>query len=780
MVDGTGNSLDGGAGDDTLASWGGDSALYGGAGNDVLFAGDGGGDTLEGGTGDDFLQGGAGDDKLVGGAGSDTLVGGDGNDVYVYNLGDGIDTISDSSANGQVNTLRFGIGISTTDIILGLGSLRLDLGNGDIIHISDFDPNDAANSSTIQNFEFDDGTTQTAQQLLTTLGFDLDGTAGNDTITGTNLTDRITGGAGDDTLSGGAGDDTYLYSFGDGNDTIVDNGAGGQVNTLSFGDGITANFVSSQVDAITGQVILNVAGGGSINIGSQTDAAVQTVQFTDGTSFGLSDFLARPSSIIGTDAADTLVGTGADDTLIGLKGDDLLEGVAGSDTYIYNLGDGADTIVDSTGSYLDPNLGIVDLGSNTLSFGAGITPDMIRVRHVGNDCVLDLGNGDSIVVGQNIVGSDTNAYGYLIPKDSSSALPINFNADPFNAFSIQTLAFEDGTTLNLQDFVLQQGIAITGAAVSEYLAGESLYNSTIPGSIADRLEGGKGNDTLFGGSGDDIYVFNRGDGADTIVDATTVRWDNQWNRYLQGGNNTLLFGTGITANDITAKFQHAYFAGTYDAILLDLGNGDSINIGQYSDNLAIKTLQFADGSTVSITDFLMQHGLLHTSSITPLAETWNGVYNFPNIMRSLGGNDVLRGGNFDDTLEGGTGNDYLQGNLGSDTYVYSLGDGTDFIRDDFLGSNVLSLGAGISAATITPLWDANARNLTLDLGGNDRMSIGSLEDLAIRTVQFSDGTSIEMQDMLIQKGVVQAAGSAGNDVIGNVCQWPAIAGSGGR
>ncbi len=778
-ADGGGNTETGGAGDDSLSSTGGNSYLDGGDGSDILVV-DGGGNTLYGAAGEDILHGGAGDDMLDGGADNDTLSGGDGNDVYFYNLGDGIDTILDSSAGGQINTLRFGVGISTADIMLSLGSLRLDLGNGDAIHIADFNPNDAANSSAIQNFEFADGTTLSAQQLVTTLGFDLNGTTGDDSITGTNLTDRITGGTGDDTLSGGEGDDTYLYNLGDGMDTIVDGNAAGQINTLSFGAGISPGMLVPHLDNATNNVTLDFGNGDSIAIGRQDSLAVQVLQFADGTSLGISELLAQPpSGIVGTDAAEILTGTSAADTITGGKGDDTLKGGAGSDTYIYNPGDGVDTIVDSTGSYLDPYLGIVDLGSNTLSFGAGITPNTIRVRHVGNDCMLDLGNGDGIVVGQNIVGSDTNSYGYLISKDIGSVLPINFDADPFSAFSIQMLAFQDGTTLNLQDFILQQGFARTGTDGSEFLAGESLYNTTIPGSIADRLEGGKGNDTLFGGSGDDVYVFNRGDGADAVVDAATTRWDTQWQRYLQGGNNTLLFGEGITADDITAKYQHSYAAGTYDAIVLDLGNADTIDIGPYSDNLAVKTLQFADGSTISVSDFLMQRGLVHSSVTTVWGESWNGVYNFPNIMRSLGGNDVLTGGNFDDTLEGGTGSDYMEGRSGSDTYVYNLGDGTDFIRDDFLGGNLLSFGAGIGAADITPLWNATARNLTLNLGGLDTISVGSLEDLAISTLQFSDGTSMGMQDFLLQKGLVQEAGSAGNDVMATFAGGLPLQGLGG-
>jgi hypothetical protein len=62
----------------------------------------------------------------------------------------------------------------------------------DAVHIEGFDRNDVFNSSSISSFEFADGSTLTTAELLAR-GFDIDGTAGDDTLTGTNTTDRING-----------------------------------------------------------------------------------------------------------------------------------------------------------------------------------------------------------------------------------------------------------------------------------------------------------------------------------------------------------------------------------------------------------------------------------------------------------------------------------------------------------------------------------------------------------------------------------------------------------
>jgi hypothetical protein len=104
-------------------------SFKGGAGADTFFAGAG-DDALDGATGSNTLFGGAGNDTLKvhlsskdnllsGGTGDDTLVGSYYADTYVFNLGDGVDTITES-ANGTstvyTDILRFGEGIAVTDI----------------------------------------------------------------------------------------------------------------------------------------------------------------------------------------------------------------------------------------------------------------------------------------------------------------------------------------------------------------------------------------------------------------------------------------------------------------------------------------------------------------------------------------------------------------------------------------------------------------------------------------------------------------------------------------
>lgn len=188
---------------------GGADSVTGNSGNDILLGGDGndflygdltentdipvteGNDYLDGGAQDDVIYGNGGDDILIGGKDNDILYGGEGSDIYIYNRGDGRDTIIED-LNSKNNILRFGAGISASDVTLGLGSLLLNLGNGDEIHIEGFDRNDALNSSSISSFEFVDGTSLDVAGLLAR-GFDIDGSRGDDILIGTNATDRING-----------------------------------------------------------------------------------------------------------------------------------------------------------------------------------------------------------------------------------------------------------------------------------------------------------------------------------------------------------------------------------------------------------------------------------------------------------------------------------------------------------------------------------------------------------------------------------------------------------
>ena len=153
------DSLDGGDGNDTLNGDAGDDQLIGGEGNDFLYGGNE-NDHLTGGNGDDALNGDSGEDVLIGGLGNDALDGGAGNDRYLFNVGDGQDSIRNYDPYGSstyTDTLVFGEGITLEDFTLSKSgnSLIIDLlGSGDRITIV----NMYSSSYYLDQFELDDGT----------------------------------------------------------------------------------------------------------------------------------------------------------------------------------------------------------------------------------------------------------------------------------------------------------------------------------------------------------------------------------------------------------------------------------------------------------------------------------------------------------------------------------------------------------------------------------------------------------------------------------------------
>src|SRR5687768_7999998 len=98
------------------------------------------------------------DDLLSGGAGSDILDGGTGQDTYVFNVGDGVDTVADApSGAGDASIIKFGPGIFPGSVQIGLGSLLLRYGEGDAIHFNAFDAADPYSAPVFERLEFDDG-----------------------------------------------------------------------------------------------------------------------------------------------------------------------------------------------------------------------------------------------------------------------------------------------------------------------------------------------------------------------------------------------------------------------------------------------------------------------------------------------------------------------------------------------------------------------------------------------------------------------------------------------
>ena len=471
--------LIGGAGDDVLS---GDNAILvfgadegadyldGGAGNDTLL-GDGNDDILYGGAGEDYLGGGAGADILFGGPGTDVLVGGAGKDTYVFNRGDGTETILDVAAgadNPEASVLVLGEGISRTDIKFRVGSLMVDLGQGDAIHFEGFDALDPNSTPLLDSIQFADGTAMSYQDVLDQ-GFEFEGTEDDDVIDGTAVTDRIDARGGNDVVSGRTGDDTIIGGAGDdvllgeaGND-IIEGGEGIDSLDGDYGDDALAG--NEGADELFG-------GGGNDVLGGGADD-------------------------------DRLTGDGGNDVVTGGTGNDVLIGSDGTDVYTFAICDGQDRI-DEQG-VLAVNL--LDTASiDVVRFAEGIAPASVMLAARGNgDLIIRYGSGDQVTVkGQ-----------YRIPGNA-----------------IERIEFADGTVLDSSALNAVPILPIEGTNGEDVLYGTD-GNDTLRGFAGDDvLDGGLSpdeekspalltdNDRLEGGAGADTYAMYLGMGTDTIVDAS--------------------------------------------------------------------------------------------------------------------------------------------------------------------------------------------------------------------------------------------------------------------
>jgi Ca2+-binding RTX toxin-like protein len=468
----TNDYLDGGDGNDTLFGMAGSDSLYGGAGTDTLNGDEAsiaasvqGDDYLDGGAGDDFLYGEGGNDTLVGGAGVDVLQGGAGKDTYVFNVGDVvgdefIDDTIDASNSAEASVIVFGDGIERSQITFGVGSLVIDLGGGNRIHLEGFDQSNPNATPLLDSIQFADGTSMSYQDVLDQ-GFDLDGTEDGDVIVGTGVTDLIDAKGGDDLVLGLAGDDTIL------------GGAGADTVFAAEGD-----------DTVDG-------GEGNDNLDGADGA----------------------DSLSGGAGNDTLEGGSGNDSLTGGTGNDILRGGAGDDSYAIASGDGIDVLDDIEGA------DTIQFGAGITA--DSITGSLINGTDGGLYLSLQYGVDDYLMVRQSDShpGASTATFSFATGESLTQgelmartlAAPLDFQGRS-NPITLYGSRFGDTITGSADaDF-------IDGNAGDDVLDGAEGDDTLSGGAGEDTLVGGAGDDALAGGDGADTYYLQQGMGRDVIVE----------------------------------------------------------------------------------------------------------------------------------------------------------------------------------------------------------------------------------------------------------------------
>ena len=304
------------------------AALNGTAGDDVIIG--------QTGAANDLLLGGAGDDVLSGLAGDDSLYGEDGDDVLEGGLGaDRLDG-GGNPASGSGDTVRY----------VRSGAVTIDL------RVTTAQSGGHAAGDTLFGIE----------NVVGSL-------TGGDTITGDDNANRIDALDGSNVIDGRGGDDVLIA--GAGNDIM--RGDAGEDN-ISAGGGNDQVWGGDHDDILVG-------GDGEDQL--RGDAGDDRLLGGDGNDTVL-DGGAGNDDIQGGAGNDTLTGGDGSDRLGGGTGNDILHGGAGDDYYFVQSNDGADTIVDAS-------------GTNIIGFDTGITYDRIWLTKSGSDLKIGVIGEDTVL-----------------------------------------------------------------------------------------------------------------------------------------------------------------------------------------------------------------------------------------------------------------------------------------------------------------------------------------------------------------------------------------------
>ncbi|WP_294754982.1 calcium-binding protein, partial [uncultured Ruminococcus sp.] len=156
-------------------------------------------------------------------------------------------------------------------------------------------------------------------------------------------------------------------------------------------------------------------------------------------------------------------------------GNDILYGEFGDDTYVFNLGDGQDT-VNEEGAWT---------GVDTVAFGEGITPADITVTKDGGDMVLLVGDsGDSVRIVAQYANSD-----YFVEKITFADGTIAH----MNFGSSDIVIDVEGTSFEIEQTAAEYLNDIYTDEVSD---DELTVNNTIITDVTDSISIGDGNDEI--------------------------------------------------------------------------------------------------------------------------------------------------------------------------------------------------------------------------------------------------------------------------------------------
>jgi Ca2+-binding RTX toxin-like protein len=655
-------------------------------------------------------------------AGSQLVKGGGigGGPTYQYNLGSGSQLIYTEA----YSNVSFGAGITSSMITLdrgnpsnnfslGVGPLTLHIGNnGDVLQITDL-----GNTSNYQfmSFSFADGTSISYDQLLLR-GFDIYGTTGNETLSGTNLNNRIYAGTGNDTLIGTGT-----------NDTLV---AGASADTLIGGSGNETFVINNVADVITASA--NAASNSIFSSVSYVmPANVQNLTLTG------SDNLTATGNTIsnvitGNAGFDNLIAGSGDATLIAGSGVATLTGGTGNNTFVIN--NVADVIVADATALSNSVISSVDyvmqngVQSLTLTGNGNLTAtgnslNDVITGNAGNDTLIAGSGNDTLIAGSGggtmIGGSGSDTFVFN-PGSGQQTI-----TDTLKAVG-DVIQFGSGISAGNTQFVLNGAdLLITFGTQGDSLLvqGFASAGATGPYSIgqfqfADRSTGVYTNDGLGNASLKAYDIIGRILG-DYWQAADGTHGNDTFN--LNGSSSGSIYQTTGDYSTYVSKGAGNYSLVNYAASGVKISDSWNLSDGSYGSDT-----YNADGSS---------SGASYNPDGSYSSYTKDSLGNIKTTNYDINGvvyRDIWR------NIDGSFGNDYFNANGSSNSTTYFADNST---------STYTNNGAG---NVTTQHFDASGNLLDYNVLVSD--------GLGNSTTTYYDASGIRVRDSWIK-----ASGSYGND-----------------
>lgn len=792
-----GTTIIGSANNDTL--YGTNSATKGsnisaGAGNDIV--------RLSTSGTPNTVDGGAGNDSIYAGIGSDSLSGGDGNDSFFF---DGTNTLTNldtvdggagtNTLSAEITSATPGAFVNVTNIqqvaLTGTGSLSLAaaLTNG----LTSFDLSDSFNQAL---------TLAAGYAGDTTVSLKGDATNVDSVINAANVTLTVTANVSDidaeTTLTSGTGTTDTINMYADDGTAILTGVSGFETlnvlaNTTDATLDATVNFGSDAIVASTKTLTVNAAAltdslaaftfdanGWETNA---TKVIVTGGAGNDSIKATSTGFAASAAFSIDSGAgADTIYGGAGKDTIVGGAGNDSIVGAAGNDSI--SGGDGTDTF-ELRGADLTTNDTIDGgTGTNTMKFTDGVAVADTAFTHVTNVQTLAAsGIGLNLTLDSAAMAAGVATLTNTASQNDSVTLTAGFT----NAVAV---------TMNTDAGAGDTFDASATAATVTLTATTSTFIDAF-----DVLKGGTGTSDKIVLTADDsgtgaVFGNNNASGWETIQikastsgtkDITIVTPES-----MVANSKTLVVDASLLLDSNASLTLTATETGTGIYSVIGGAGNDSITLGAGNDIVSggegNNTIVTGDGNNVVTTgagadtvtggagndSFTSGAG---SDSLTGAAgnDTIDAGDGHDTLLGGAGA-DSLLGGAGNDIITGGTGADYINSGDGNDVVVYNNGadsrhttattfsgdtlNGFDFAKDTFgLASTYTGQVSTVTVGTaaLATLWT----DLGAD-GGLQAAFAGADIDSALVTI--SAGTAAGTY-MIIEDGTVNTTADASDFII---------------